>query len=209
MGLWRETREGRAVAIMFPDFLRITFTCLCWYHWYNDFRLTYKWIPQVPVGDAVWEGSGVGADVALMHGGVVVGVHLGQVNEDVVIRRDAGALYLSAWKSTEAAKHYIFHKVQHLISKCVFTPVAVVVRITGHQRSSVQVGRQNKALSPQPVHHNSDLESEIIHHFTHTLTSLVINQTDDDFCQRIQFLTEQRRVREPAATGPQGFVLHY
>lgn len=41
---------------------------------------------------------------------------------------------------------------------CVSTLVAVVVRITGHQSSSVKVRRENKTLSLQPVHHSSDLD---------------------------------------------------
>lgn len=39
-----------------------------------------------------------------------------------------------------------------------FTSIAVVVRITGHQSSSVKVGRKNKRLSPQPANDGSDLK---------------------------------------------------
>lgn len=41
---------------------------------------------------------------------------------------------------------------------CVRTSVAVVIRITGHQSSSMKVRGENKTLSPQPVHHSSDLK---------------------------------------------------
>lgn len=94
---------------------------------------TYQRIPLVSVGDAVQERSAVVTAVAVVHGGVVVGVHLGQVNEHVVIRGDAGSAHLLA------------------------PSVAVVVRITGHQRSTMKVGGENKTFSPQPANHSSDL----------------------------------------------------
>lgn len=68
--------------------------------------LTYEWIPLISVGDAVQEQSGVSAAVALMHGGVVVGVHLGQVNKHIVIRRDAGPVHLlAAWRNGHKQTH--------------------------------------------------------------------------------------------------------
>ncbi len=58
--------------------------------------LTCQRIPLVSVGDAVHEGSAVVTAVPLVHGGVVVRVHLGQVNKHVIIRGDAGPAHLLA-----------------------------------------------------------------------------------------------------------------
>lgn len=60
--------------------------------------LTWQRVPLVPVGDALLERPAVAA-VTLVHGGVVVGVHLGEVDEHVVVRGDAGlADQLAAWR---------------------------------------------------------------------------------------------------------------
>lgn len=64
--------------------------------------LTWQRIPLVSVGDALQERSAVVTAVAMVHGGVVVGVHLGQVNEHVVIGGDAGPAHvLAAWRESQ------------------------------------------------------------------------------------------------------------
>lgn len=62
--------------------------------------LTFKRIPLVSIGNAIYEGSAIVAAVTKVHGGVVVGVHLGQVNKHVFIRCDACPAHkLAAWRN--------------------------------------------------------------------------------------------------------------
>lgn len=54
---------------------------------------TWQGVPLVSVGDAVQEGPAVSAAVSPVHGGVVVGVNLGQVNKHVVVGADTGSAH--------------------------------------------------------------------------------------------------------------------
>lgn len=54
---------------------------------------TWQGVPLVSVGDAVQERPAVSAAVSPVHGGVVVGVNLRQVNKHVVVGADAGSAH--------------------------------------------------------------------------------------------------------------------
>lgn len=59
-------------------------------HVFNRRPHTWQGVPLVSVGDAVRERPAVSAAIPPVHGGVVVGVNLGQVDKHVVVGADAG-----------------------------------------------------------------------------------------------------------------------
>lgn len=70
--------------------------------------LTCQRIPLVSVGDTIQERSAVVAAVSVVHGGVVVRVHLGQVEEHVVVRGEAGpAHHLTAWRRDRSEIYFV------------------------------------------------------------------------------------------------------
>ena len=56
-------------------------------------KRTWQGVPLITVGDAVLEGPILPAAVPFVHCGVAVGVHLSEVNKDIVIRTDARPVY--------------------------------------------------------------------------------------------------------------------